>query len=501
MTSIRTRRTWLHAAALGSIAAALAVLAVSCDYDELDGIPPGFADGVDNQVYFEGSGGDYGAADFAARSDHTHVVAGGATDVAATAAELNVLDGLAASTAELNLLAGASGAVWTSDNDGDGSGLDADLLDGSNADAFAASSHDHFGETWSGSSADGLHVVNTSTADSALGVTGRVTSDGNFGCGVIGAAMASTGVSYGVYGSSQSDIGRGVYGWVNSATGATIGVGGVSDSTSGCGVYGSTTTLTGTTYAFYGDCGSPDGFDFYAGGLGTNYGAASSIRWKRDVTPIGHALDMVMEMRGVYYTWDEDHGGQHDMGMIAEEVGEVLPEIVQYEENGTDAIGMDYSKLTPVLVEAVKELKSGNDALRAELAELRATVQALADGGRYGSSARPSVQPRHLSKRAPIDRHSRCAGDAATPREGGAGAPVCAMCVTCACWSAQVATDVTVDGDRPVAPGGRPRPGAARALTPTGSGASLLPRGRCRSQVSPARPPPGPAGGPEKEGR
>ena len=57
-------------------------------------------------------------------------------------------------------------------------------------------------------------------------------------------------------------------------------------------------------------------------------------------------------------------GGQHDVGMVAEEVGEVLPEIVEYEEYGIDATGMDDSKLTPLLVEAVKALKAENDALK-----------------------------------------------------------------------------------------------------------------------------------------
>ena len=52
--------------------------------------------------------------------------------------------------------------------------------------------------------------------------------------------------------------------------------------------------------------------------------------------------------------------------MIAEEVGEVLPEIVVYEDNGVDASGLDYSKLTPILVEAVKELKAEVDQLRSK---------------------------------------------------------------------------------------------------------------------------------------
>ena len=56
--------------------------------------------------------------------------------------------------------------------------------------------------------------------------------------------------------------------------------------------------------------------------------------------------------------------------MIAEEVGAVLPEIVAYETNGMDAVGMDYSRLAPLLVEAVK-------ALEQRVAEKDATIAGL----------------------------------------------------------------------------------------------------------------------------
>ena len=46
------------------------------------------------------------------------------------------------------------------------------------------------------------------------------------------------------------------------------------------------------------------------------------------------------QLRGVTYDWNKSHGGHRDIGMIAEEVGQVLPEIVQYEPNGIDAIGL-----------------------------------------------------------------------------------------------------------------------------------------------------------------
>jgi uncharacterized coiled-coil DUF342 family protein len=58
-------------------------------------------------------------------------------------------------------------------------------------------------------------------------------------------------------------------------------------------------------------------------------------------------------------------------------VGAVLPEIVNYEENGIDAIGMDYSKMTPLLVEAVNTLRVENESMRAENVALREESESL----------------------------------------------------------------------------------------------------------------------------
>jgi len=61
--------------------------ALSCDYGDLDGIPAGFADGVDDQLAFESAGGYLGSSEFAARSDHTHpgpVAAGAGGDQSVT---------------------------------------------------------------------------------------------------------------------------------------------------------------------------------------------------------------------------------------------------------------------------------------------------------------------------------------------------------------------------------------------------------------------------------
>ncbi len=113
------------------------------------------------------------------------------------------------------------------------------------------------------------------------------------------------------------------------------------------------------------------GYVFYADGAGTKYGQASSIRWKNNIVEIPDALDKVLNLRGVYFDWDEEHGGEHAMGMIAEEVGEYVSEIVNYEEDGIYATGMDYGALTPLLVEAIKEQQKQIDILKSEIIKLK----------------------------------------------------------------------------------------------------------------------------------
>jgi hypothetical protein len=47
--------------------------------------------------------------------------------------------------------------------------------------------------------------------------------------------------------------------------------------------------------------------------------------------------------------------GKHEVGVIAEEVGTVLPEVVTWDTNGNDARGVDYGRLGALLIEATKE--------------------------------------------------------------------------------------------------------------------------------------------------
>jgi len=107
--------------------------------------------------------------------------------------------------------------------------------------------------------------------------------------------------------------------------------------------------------------------------IGDGWTTYSSRRWKKNIRTLDSALDTVMSLRGVSFDWKAT--GIHDVGLIAEEVGEVVPEVVAYEEEGTDAQSVDYARLVAVLIEAVKEQQAEIDELRAALEALNAEVR------------------------------------------------------------------------------------------------------------------------------
>ncbi|HEX7400991.1 MAG TPA: tail fiber domain-containing protein, partial [candidate division Zixibacteria bacterium] len=98
----------------------------------------------------------------------------------------------------------------------------------------------------------------------------------------------------------------------------------------------------------------------------------SSRRWKENINPIEDALDKVLALRGVSFQWKESK--KHDLGFIAEEVGDVVPEVVTYEENGVDAQSMDYARLVALLVEGIKAQQKEIESLKSEVKALQTGV-------------------------------------------------------------------------------------------------------------------------------
>lgn len=94
----------------------------------------------------------------------------------------------------------------------------------------------------------------------------------------------------------------------------------------------------------------------------------SDDRFKTDIININNPLERLNKISGYYYFWKDANDKSRQVGVIAQEVEKVLPEIVSTNEEGYKAV--DYSKLTPLLIEAVKEQQKHIEMLEQRIEEL-----------------------------------------------------------------------------------------------------------------------------------
>lgn len=150
-------------------------------------------------------------------------------------------------------------------------------------------------------------------------------------------------------------------------TSGTLYVGGVTSTTTSlyAGPVHGTIFYERSNTAYYMDGSSTGDSIRVAGDVVAFY--SSDKRYKENIKPIENALDKVKAINGVTFNWNEKshkETGKKDVGVIAQEVEEVFPEIVETRRNGYKAV--DYQKLTAVLIESVKELTAKVEALEAK---------------------------------------------------------------------------------------------------------------------------------------
>ena len=100
--------------------------------------------------------------------------------------------------------------------------------------------------------------------------------------------------------------------------------------------------------------------------------ASSDERLKDDITPINGCLDKILSLDAIEFDWNDlqqTYSG-HDIGLIAQQVREIAPEIVQKREDGY--LAMKYEKLIPLLVGATQEQDR-------QISELEKQIQGIID--------------------------------------------------------------------------------------------------------------------------
>ena len=257
---------------------------------------------------------------------------------------------------------------WHAGNDGAGSGLDADLLDGYTSDTAANVNtivrRDASGNIYSN------YVLgsyfNASAGNSANPTIGQIwtqdTSD-NYLRKSTPAHFRSQ-ITDGYY----LPLGGGtITGTVNFSNNNLDGVGHITMSDSGFG--------EGIQWESWFICDSPDDnsnqtgnlqfvyvpdnsvrMTFDTGGtltLSNRLVELSSIRYKTNVESLTPALDKVLQLRPVYYT-KIGGTGSTEIGLIAEEVAEIYPELIKYNDAG-QVDGINYTRIAPILIKTIQE--------------------------------------------------------------------------------------------------------------------------------------------------
>ena len=119
--------------------------------------------------------------------------------------------------------------------------------------------------------------------------------------------------------------------------------------------------------------GAPVLIDTSTGQLGT---LVSSLRYKRDIQPMGARSQGLYDLRPVVFRYTQDAQGERQYGLIAEDVANVYPELVTRNAQG-QVEAIRYQELTPMLLNELQHQQRQQTELKAQNEHLQATVAKL----------------------------------------------------------------------------------------------------------------------------
>lgn len=107
--------------------------------------------------------------------------------------------------------------------------------------------------------------------------------------------------------------------------------------------------------------------------IGFYYASDESL--KENIRPLESSLDKILQLEGVSYNWKAD--GRLDMGLIAQDVEKVFPELVKMSDPGAGESlkTIDYGHLTGPIIEAIKEQQAQIEDLKNDVEMLKAEIE------------------------------------------------------------------------------------------------------------------------------
>jgi len=104
----------------------------------------------------------------------------------------------------------------------------------------------------------------------------------------------------------------------------------------------------------FGNGGATPGVTLTAGA--TSWSAMSDIRVKKNIEPLENVLDKIDSIKGVRFKYKDDPTEKEHLGVIAQDVRQVFPELVD-ETGDSDYLNVKYALLAPVAIQGLKEMK------------------------------------------------------------------------------------------------------------------------------------------------
>lgn len=137
---------------------------------------------------------------------------------------------------------------------------------------------------------------------------------------------------------------------------------------------------------------------------------SSDARLKKDVKPLENSLDNILKLNGVTYNWiDPKKDPTKQIGVIAQEVEKVYPELVKTDEKGLKSVA--YPNLVAPLINAVKELYqkwfTDSQSLHREIASVKTELDS--------KSAKLEAENQKLSEQNKMMKQYLCAKDPDAP--------------------------------------------------------------------------------------
>lgn len=128
-------------------------------------------------------------------------------------------------------------------------------------------------------------------------------------------------------------------------------------------------SLTGTAY-YTSSVSIRNGKAVYASG---GFYESSDERLKNLLTPVEVSLEKLSQLRKIYYTWKEGDGEKRHIGLVAQDVQKLYPELVEEDEE-TGNLSMSYDKVSVIALAAIDVLYKENKELKDRLSKLESIL-------------------------------------------------------------------------------------------------------------------------------